>query len=156
MNIKTVYAGEVEVSSEQCAHFPEGIPGFPEAKQFAFLPFGDGPFMHMQSLDDEELVFLLVSPFDVDGAYAFDLDESDKVQLSLTESSAMAVYAIVTCGDSVQQCTVNLLAPIVWNQSNRCAKQLVLHRTPYTTKHPLIGSTQEEELAHAGADAQKA
>ncbi len=45
----------------------------------------------------------------------------------------------------VKKTTANLLAPIIINQNNHEAKQLILENTNYMTKHQLINNVAEDD-----------
>ena len=56
------------------------------------------------------------------------------------------IYAILTlAGNEIRDLTANLMAPIVVNAKTRRAKQIVLDRSPYTTKHRLFPDTKEDK-----------
>ena len=48
-------------------------------------------------------------------------------------------------GSNICDLTANLIAPIVINARTRKGKQIVLDRSPYTTKHRLFPQDQEEK-----------
>ena len=54
MQIKSTRFGEFEVPEDLVVQFPEGLPGFEDQKQFAFLPYtveeDNSPFAYMQSV----------------------------------------------------------------------------------------------------------
>ena len=55
------------------------------------------------------------------------------------------IYAILTlAGTEIRDLTANLMAPIVVNAATRRAKQIVLDRSPYTTKHRLFPHAKED------------
>lgn len=138
MKIKTRYHEEIEVSKEEIIYFGSGIPGFPEDKEFINLPLGmDSSFSILQSINNEELGFVIAEPFSFFKEYEFDLDESVITQLKIKDKTDIIIYSIVTLGDSLDSSTVNLQAPIIINKRERLGKQAILNTDKYHTKHVL-------------------
>ena len=151
MQIKSTRFGEFEVSEELVVQFPEGLPGFEDQKQFAFLPYtvdeDNSPFAYMQSVQDPDLTLLLADPFLFFKHYSLDLNDEDAAQLGLNDSEETAgVYGIVAVPEKIDQMTVNLVAPIVVNWKEQKGMQIILNRSPYSTKHRLfpLGLPQQQ------------
>lgn len=136
MLIETSEWGKIEVEDNKIYHFSKGIPGFEEERRFALLEFEEGPFGHLQSTRTEVLSFVLVDPFLFYPDYEFDLPDSDAEELEVKEG--VLVLSIVTLKEKLELSTINLLAPIILNPLNNMAKQVVLHKSSYQTKHSLI------------------
>ena len=151
MQIKSTRFGEFEVSEELIVQFPEGLPGFEDQKQFAFLPYtvdeDNSPFAYMQSVQDPDLTLLLADPFLFFKHYSLDLNDEDAAQLGLSDSEETAgVYGVVAVPEKIDQMTVNLVAPIVVNWKEQKGMQIILDRSPYSTKHRLfpLGLPQQQ------------
>ncbi|TDO16031.1 flagellar assembly factor FliW [Bacillus subtilis] len=142
MIIHTKYHGQMNVKEEQIILFEKGIPGFLEEKQFVILPLSeDSPFVVLQSVTSENLAFIVVSPFIFFKNYEFDLDESTAELLDIDNIEDVEVMTILTMAEPFEKSTANLLAPIIVNRKNMMAKQVVLHDSSYTTKHPIGGES---------------
>ena len=151
MQIKSTRFGEFEVSEELIVQFPEGLPGFEDQKQFAFLPYtvdeDNSPFAYMQSVQDPDLTLLLADPFLFFKHYSLNLNDEDAAQLGLSDSEETAgVYGVVAVPEKIDQMTVNLVAPIVVNWKEQKGMQIILNRSPYSTKHRLfqLGLPQQQ------------
>ncbi|MCY8857883.1 flagellar assembly protein FliW [Bacillus atrophaeus] len=142
MFIKTKYHGQTNVKEEQMIVFESGLPGFSEEKQFVILPLSeDSPFVVLQSVVTENLAFIVVSPFVFFKGYEFDLSESAAELLEIENIEDVEVMTIITMEEPFEKSTANLLAPIIVNRKNMLAKQVVLHNSSYTTKHPIGGES---------------
>ncbi|WP_368657972.1 flagellar assembly protein FliW [Metabacillus halosaccharovorans] len=138
MILQTKYHGEVEITSDEKIHFVNGLPGFAEEKSFVLLPLEkESPYYILQSTQTANLGFVVVNPFLFNKEYEFEISESDKELLELTDENDVAVWGIMTLRESFEESTINLLAPIIINQSNRKAKQIVLNDQKLTTKYKL-------------------
>lgn len=136
MIIDTLSWGELEVTEDQIYHFPKGIPGFEDEREFALIKTDDSPFSHLQSVTERNLSFLLADPFIFYPEYEFELGSSDLEELNI--QSQVVIRCMLTLQDQVDQSTINLLAPLALNPDNQIGKQVILHQTSYGTKHVLI------------------
>ncbi|WP_397537245.1 flagellar assembly protein FliW [Rummeliibacillus pycnus] len=128
MKIDTKFLGQVVVTPEQLYSFEEGIPGFPEEKHFALIPFGkDTPFMILQSTKVTQVSFVLAFPYTFKVDYTFDLSKQDVEALKIEKQEDILTYAIVTLKDTLPKSTINLLAPIVINTKTNQGRQIVLN-----------------------------
>ncbi|MFC3747564.1 flagellar assembly protein FliW [Paenibacillus sp. GCM10012306] len=134
--IETLSWGELEVQEEQLYHFSKGIPGFDEETEFALIAMVEAPFWYLQSIKSKGLSFLLGDPFSFYPTYEFELPDEEAEELGM--GSNAAVRCMITLKEQTEQSTINLLAPIVLNPDNRTGKQIVLHKSPYHTKHSLL------------------
>ncbi len=126
------------VKPENIIKMPLGLMGFEHVKQFVLLskPEED-PFRWLQVLDDSNLAFLVVSPFDVVPTYQPDISDEDARFLGLNSSQDAMVLSIITLrGHEVA--TVNLKGPIVLNRFTLVGKQVVINNAAqYSLQHPL-------------------
>lgn len=143
--IQTTRFGVLQVNDNELIRFAEGIPGFPEEMEFLLIPVEEkSPFVFMQSVKRSDLAFLLTNPFLFFKDYEFVIDDETMEELELEEAGQAAFYSILTMqGAKITALTANLVAPIVINLKNRKAKQVVLERSRYTTKHLLFGKVEE-------------
>jgi flagellar assembly factor FliW len=121
--------------------FVTAVPGFPEARQWALEPWGDqqdSPFRVMTCLDVEGLEFVVVPPFLFFPDYEPELDDAVVDALGVESAEDVAVYVVLTVGESVEETTANLLGPVVINLRDGRAAQAVLHQPGLSTKVPLV------------------
>ena len=151
LNIQTTRFGEIEVETDKIIYFSQGIPGFEAEKEFVIIPYDEkSPFLFLQSVKTEDLAFLLANPFQFFTDYNFELDDIFVEELALKSEEDILVYTILTMhGANVQEITANLLAPIVINQQNKMAKQIVLENSKYTTRHKIFAK-QTDNVPEGG------
>lgn len=147
MQVKTTRFGEVEIEESKIITFEDGIPGFLEERQFVIMPYGeDSPFSFLQSATEDYLAFLMTDPFLFFQDYEFYLDEENMKALEVESNEDIAIFSMITVPvDNVKAMTANLVAPVVINIKTRKAKQIVLEKTKYTTKHPVFSDTASEK-----------
>jgi flagellar assembly factor FliW len=148
MLIHTVNFGSLEIPEDKIITFKEGLPGFPQIHRFAILELEElKPFQYLQALDDPPISLFVINPFVVDPSYEFRLSDLDMEDVNSKNSKELAVYAVATIPEDPNEATLNLMAPIVINDKDRCGKQVILHESKYSVKHPLLSSSQNEAKA---------
>ena len=139
--------GEIEVDENKIVRFKNGIPAFEDEHEFIILPYEEeSPYYFMQSLKSPDLAFLLTIPFLFFPDYSFELDDESIKELDIQNQENVFYYSMVTIPNgSIRYMTANLVAPIVLNGANMQAKQVVLEKSNYTTKHRLFPETAKKE-----------
>ncbi len=138
--INTDRFGEIEVDENRIIHFKDGIPAFEDEHEFIILPYDEeSPYYFMQSLKKPSLAFLLTIPEIFFPDYSAEIDDDTVAELEIKDVEKILVYAMITIPNgSVRYMTANLLAPLVINIENMQAKQIVMEKSNYTTKHRLF------------------
>ncbi|WP_405740632.1 flagellar assembly protein FliW [Anaerovibrio slackiae] len=138
--INTLRFGELEIEEQDVVRFADGIPAFEDEHEFVVLPYEEGtPYMFLQSMATPELAFLMTDPFVFFPDYSFELDDENMDKLEIKTMDDVLVCTLISIPRSgVANMTTNLLAPVVINRHTMQAKQIVLEKTQYTTKHRLF------------------
>jgi flagellar assembly factor FliW len=144
MKISTYSLGEIEVAEEHVIHFEHGIPGFEQLKDYTIVRADEGSmFCYLQSVEDGDVAFIVTNPFVIYPQYEFDLAEGVLSDLKIRSEQDVQIWSIVTVKDTLEESTVNLMAPVIVNAEENLGKQVVLHDSVYRTKHPLFQQTPE-------------
>ena len=145
--VNTLRFGEIEIDEEKIVHFEDGIPAFEEEHEFVIIPYDDeSPYVFLQSLATPDLAFLMTMPFVFFPEYEFELDDESQAKLGIEKQEEMLIYSLLTIpGGKVSDMTANLMAPVVINTTNMQARQIVLDKSRYTTKHRLFPETKEDK-----------
>ncbi len=140
LKVSTSRFGEIEVDEEKIVHFQNGIPAFEDEHEFIILPYDEeSPYYFMQSVKSPDLAFLLTIPFLFFPDYSFEIDDETIKELEVKNYDKLLYYSMITIPNgSIRYMTANLLAPVVINSENMMAKQVVLDKSNYTTKHRLF------------------
>ena len=139
MKLSTAYFGELEIEEEQIIHFPRGMFAFEDQQRFVLIPCEDVelPIAWLQSLDDADLAFVVMSPFVFRPDYEFKISDEVEAELEIKSPSDVTVLVLLVIPEDVNQMTANLLAPIVINILSKRGRQVILDDKQYTTKHVL-------------------
>lgn len=139
MKIQTKYQGEMEIEKKDIWNFANGIPGFPDEKEFVILSLPENEvYAILQSVKTPYLGFVIANPFLFFPDYSFDMDDAAVEQLQLKREKDVLIYSILTIQEPFEKTTANLQAPLIFNIQNRQAKQLILNEPHYKTKHIIL------------------
>jgi len=148
MRIHTVNFGDLEIAQDAIITFADGLPGFPQLRRFVILEMEDiKPFQYLQALPDDDtppIALYLINPFMVDPSYEFRLMDSDMEAIKSKNSTELTIYAIATIPADPSEATLNLMAPIVINEKDHRGRQVILHDSKYSVRHPLMGGAEPE------------
>jgi flagellar assembly factor FliW len=151
--IQSAQFGRIEYSDEQVITFPKGLPGFDTYTRFTLFPLSDQeelPFYFLQSVEEGDLGFLVLNPFQFFPDYELKLDDDVVEQLHIEKPEDVLVLTTVTVPDTLQRATTNLKAPLVINVPKRLAKQVVLENRNYLIKQPLFMTEQQAAQGQKG------
>lgn len=139
MKVNTKYHGVREYKEEDIITFKKGLPGFEGLKKYILFPVEQNDlFSILQSLEDESIGLVVVSPFDVINEYEFKIQDELLDSLDIKSESEVMVINTVTLSSMVENITVNLKAPIIINTRLGLGEQIILDKDEYKVKHPLI------------------
>ena len=111
------------------------IPGFPDHRDFALVRLDEAGLLYaLQSVRDSDLRFLVVPPAPFFPDYAPEVDDETLELLGKPDSDQLLLLLVVTAAEA--RVTANLLAPIILDQGNRRATQVVLTGSGFSVREP--------------------
>jgi len=139
MVIKTDYVGDVEYSEKDVVHMDKGVYGFEDQKGYLLIdhPDPDMPYMWLQSLDDENVCFIVTNPFYFVEDYDFDIADATIERLGIDEIEDVLILSMVVIPEVVKDTTINLQSPIIMNKNLMKAEQVILEEK-FPIKHKLF------------------
>ena len=147
MKVQTTRFGEIEVSEKSILRIPDGMIGFEQCKEFVLLEYpNDTQLRWLQAIGEPSLAFIVVNPLEVVADYEVQMPDEEAATLGLTDAADAVILTTVTINAEDGQVTTNLLGPIVVNQVNLLAKQIVLQDGRYGTKY-MIGQKPRAEAS---------
>lgn len=139
MQVQSTRFGSLDIPSDKLITFPDGLLGFENLTRYAILEHDSGtPFKWLQSVDEPDLAFVIVDPYEFKPDYAVELGRDDVVKLGLKEPGAAAVYVLVVIPNNPAAMTANLQGPLVLNSERRVGRQVVLADGRYSTRQPIL------------------
>ena len=149
MRLKTKYFGEIECLEEDKLHFPAGLFGFEEEKEFFLLPFegGEGALLCFQSAATPGLAFVAMNPFSLKPDYAPVLTPGELKAMGVERSEDLCFYTLCVVRSPASESTLNLRCPVAINDQTRQAVQVILEDDTYSMHHRLSEFGRKEEGA---------
>lgn len=133
----TTRFGQIEYDPSNLLHFPAGLIGLPDLRNFIVIPpKKDGPLFWIQNIDNTDYAFVLTDPSNFFFDYKVGPDESEKNLLQIEDEKDCYVLVVVTI-PADQNITINLSAPILYSPSSNRAVQVILEDERFHTKTPL-------------------
>lgn len=130
--LRTRLFGEIEVKKVDIIEFTKPIIGFDDYKQYILLSKESiFPTFWLQSVDNPNLAFPVVSPFSIHEDYSVKLQQHDYEDLLLKEIDDLLILTLLVVPQDLSQMRTNLKAPIVYNPKMRIAKQVILQDEKY-------------------------
>ncbi len=138
MEIQGTRFGTLEFDDREIITIRDGLLGFPLSKRFLMFPYGnDSSFFWLQSVDEPEIAFIVVNPFDFFADMEFAVQDEDAESLELERGEDVEVFTLVTIPEGrPEEMRTNLAGPVVVNVQNRLGKQILLRE--YSPRQPLI------------------
>ncbi|MFW5742158.1 MAG: flagellar assembly protein FliW [Spirochaetota bacterium] len=146
MRIESKAYGPIEISERQVITFPVGILGFEQLREYALLDAVQQGFYWLQSLEDPEIAFILLNPYDLRPDYVLDVPDEDLESIRYQSDEDLLVFAIVTIPDDESKVSANLQGPVIINRVEQLGRQAISLDSRWHTKHLIL-----EELARTGS-----
>jgi flagellar assembly factor FliW len=147
MVIQSKAFGEIKVDQRQKIYFPYGLFGFEGHKEYVILDSEKPPFFWLQSLQDPQVAFILLSPFVFRPDYSLDISSQDLEEIEVEEKDDVLVFSIVTIPENQQEMTANLQGPIVVNRKKRIARQCISTNTNWKIRHMVMDELKQARKA---------
>lgn len=143
IKFNTTRFGELEVPTTAVITVLNGVIGFPQSERFTLLEYNP-PFSWLQSVENEELAFVVVSGAEFGDGYRFPVPYGDR-DMDLQDEDEIAIVNLVSVRPDPTQTTVNLKAPLIVNLRNMKAKQIVLDDPKFPIRMPLWSAEESED-----------
>ncbi len=145
MLLKTRLFGEVKVKDEEVIHFTKPILGFDDCRQYLLMENESiFPTFWLQSVNNPNLAFPVVSPFSVDDNYSINLQNLDLDDINLKSLDEALVLTLMVVPETLSSIRTNLRAPIIYNPQKRIAKQLILYEEKYPIHFYIIDDVKNQ------------
>ena len=145
MKVATKAYGLIDVDERQKLVFPQGLFGFEQFRDYLLLDAERQPFYWLQSMDEEDVAFVLVNPFLFRPDYEVNVSNEEVDGIGIRSPEKALIFSIVTIPQDGSPMTANLQGPLIINRDTRMGKQAVLTDERWKTKHDIMA-----ELAATG------
>jgi flagellar assembly factor FliW len=146
VKIQTKAYGLVEVDERQRVTFPSGLFGFESIKDYVLLDADKQPFYWLQSVEVEQIAFIIINPFLFRPDYELDIDDDLVRDIGIESPEKALIFSIVTISENGAM-SANLQGPLIINRDTRVGKQGVLGDPRWKTKHDILEELKQTERA---------
>ncbi|MBF0295375.1 MAG: flagellar assembly protein FliW [Magnetococcales bacterium] len=151
MEIHGTRFGVLEFEEHEVIILNEGLLGFPLSRRFLLFPYGqDSSFFWLQSVDEPEIAFIVINPFDFFAEMEFVIQDADAEAIGCPGGEDVEIFTLVTIPEGKpEEMRTNLAGPVVVNTANRMGRQILIKE--YSPRQLLIPEhlrqtyTQERE-----------
>ena len=140
MKINTKKFGEININDNLVFDFVEPIIGYDSLTKYVLVEHAENSaFKWLQSIEDSSLAFPVTSPafFDIDYQFEIPTDKAEKIGLTTVES-LISLNIVTIPKSNPRKATINLLAPIIINATNKQGMQIILSNSNYPVKSMLF------------------
>lgn len=118
--------GPIEVDPETIIHFPAGLPGFDDCKNYKLLheEKPNPSVFWLQSLDDAEVAFSIVGAERLGFNYVLTLNDAECASIDLQDTNDAMLFLILSRPNN-EGIRANTLAPLVINLQARKGLQKI-------------------------------
>ncbi len=157
MVLETKHFGKIDYCEESIIKFDNGIPGFDHVKKFLLIdsPEENSIFKWLQCIEDVQLAFAVVNPFQIKEDYDFEIGDDDTKALGIEDPEDVVVYSILVVPEDLAKVSMNLKAPIIINAKGRKGAQIVLDTDKYTVRHYILDELRRREVAENACSDEK-
>lgn len=148
MRVNTRIFGEIDIEEEKIITFEKGIIGFPDMKKFTLLHDEDegvnAGIRYLQSLDEPAFAMPVMDPLVVAPDYNPEVEDELLKPLGKINADSLFVLVTVSVPKEIENMTVNLQAPLIFNADERKAVQIIVDGD-YKIKFPIYDILQERK-----------
>jgi len=138
MKVDSKAFGTIEVDERQKVKIPQGLFGFDDLTDYVLLDAETPPFFWLQSVDVQEIAFILINPFLFRTDYEANITNEELSEIGIKSPDNALVFVIVTIPQDGGPMTANLQGPLVINKETMTGMQAVLSDAKWRTKHDII------------------
>ncbi len=134
-----ITASGVEWTEDQVIHFPNGLPGFENARKFIIMSVPEHqPFHWMECVDGNNIRFAIINPLSFRPDYQPKIKKEELASLNIEDIKELLLYVIVTLRTPLVESTANLMGPLFINIREKIGKQIIIENDAYSLRERII------------------
>jgi flagellar assembly factor FliW len=138
MKVNTKAFGPMDIEEQKKITFPQGLFGFEDFKDYVLFDAEHEPFFWLQSVDEEEIAFVLVNPFLFKPDYEVNINNDELEEIGIKSPENALIFVILTIPQDGSTMTANLQGPLVVNKETMTGMQAILTDVRWKTKHDIL------------------
>ncbi len=126
-------------------HFPEGLLGFRDLKNFSLMSDTDiGIFSWLENYEKPEMIFPLIEPVFFAPKLNFDLTQYDLEAVQVESEKDCCIFSILAIPeDDPSQMTANTKAPLVINKKANLGHQCIIQKPQLSIQEPIFAQLRQ-------------
>jgi flagellar assembly factor FliW len=146
MELQGTRFGTLSFEEQDIIELADGLLGFPLSRRFLLFPYGEGSaFFWLQSVDEPDIAFIVVNPFEFFGNLEYVIQDDDAAAIGLEQNEHAEIFTLVTIPEGKpEDMRTNLAGPVVVNVSNRRGRQVLIKE--YSPRQPLIPDQMRNQM----------
>lgn len=152
MRAETKFFGTIEIEDEKIIHFPMGIIGFENLKNFALIYDVEreerGKISWLQSMDEPLMALPVINPIDIREEYNPIVEDELMKIIGDPADADILIFTTMSIPSDLTKMTANLKAPIIINTVDCKAMQVIVENADYEIKYNVYDAI--ERLKKAG------
>jgi flagellar assembly factor FliW len=149
MNVNTTRFGTLEVSDQAAVSFPDGLIGLPGTEYVLLAHGDDSPFLWLQSTEEAAVAVPVTTPWLFFSSYEVRVGDDDARRIGLNDPSDADILCVVRAGESLEDFSANLAAPVIVHRGTRVGRQIINDAGGYSVRHPLFDEVGLNEVQPA-------
>ena len=152
MEVQGTRFGTLKVNEEEIILLNGGLMGFPISSRYIMFPYSDdSSFFWLQSIDEPDIAFIVINPFDFFNDLVFEVADDDAASINLERGEDVEIFTLVTIPDGhPEEMRTNLAGPVVVNVNNRQGRQILVKE--FSPRQALIPSEMKNAVMHGKKD----
>ncbi len=100
MEVQDTRFGTLQINEEEIILLDGGLMGFPISNRYIMFPYADdSSFFWLQSVDEPEIAFIVINPFDFFNDLVFEVSDDDAASINLEKGEDVEIFTLVTIPD---------------------------------------------------------
>lgn len=126
ITVHTQVTGPRQVPAASVFRFISPLLGFDHLERFITFQTQEGPLYWLQSVEEPQISFCLLAPFEAGIDVDMEISAADAVDIGSIQEDEIEVYTVLVLEKDPAKIRTNLRAPILVCRRTGLAKQLVL------------------------------
>ena len=139
MVAETKFFGTIDIEDDKIIHFPMGIIGFENLKDFALIYDLDreekSKISWLQSMEEPLMVLPVINPIDIMEDYAPIIEDELTKIIGNPADADILIFVTMSIPSDITKMTANLKAPFIINTVDRKAMQVIVENQDYEIKY---------------------
>lgn len=151
MKANTRLFGEIDIPDEKIITFEQGLMGFENCKKFTIIydtsKGKESSISWLQSMDQPELAFSMISPFYVMKDYNPIVESEWLEPLGEVNEDNLVIFVLMNIKSDVTKLTANMKAPLIINSDTCKGAQLIVENQDYEIRYNIYDVVQQQKKA---------